>query len=304
MFKNAMLLFVIQLCLMADPLPHISPIDTGYMWEYEYSLMWGGCFHEGGHQYHILDTRRIITVDSMEIVPGIESSDSTIYYLTVNDSGIAAIATDSFGTKIFDTVYIDTTLIALDTVIYTEDTVITKCEIFLQNYKIDAESLSVYDKDAMDTMKATISFEQDSLACYIEQFEYLIGLQYDKREFYYVENAGALYLYDISSFACAVQEYYYNLVSFNGEPVIDTADLFDQIGKNDGLNIKSGSIKKGFSPTLNSNQIHIYDLQGKLVDKTTLQDRPAILKELSPGIYFSVYKNHSNNLISEKMLVR
>lgn len=304
MFKKASLLFLLPLYLFAAPLSNISPIDTGFVWEYEFYYMWGGHFLENGHQYNHMNSRRIITVDSMKILPGNEAPDSTIYFLTVNDSGLAFITTDSSGSTVFDTVFFDTVSSIKDSVIYTEDTVITFCEIFLQNYKTDSDSFSVYSKDAMDTMYSNIFFEPDSLDCYIEQYEQFDGQQYDKREFYFVENCGALYLYNISSFFCAVQEYYYNLVSFNGNPVIDTTDLFDQIGKYATSLVKNDKIKNSTLNIKNINDIQIFNLQGKLLYRDKKYDKNTISKKLPSGSYLLISNGDSNLKIKEKIFIR
>lgn len=302
MFKKAIMVFLVPFIIVASPLPNISPIDTGFVWEYEFSFMWGGHFLDNGHEYTTINTRRIITVDSMKILPGNESSDSTLYYITINDSGTAYITTDSTGSTIFDTLYFDTLSSIKDSVIYTEDTVITFCEIFLKNYKTESESLSVYTKDAMDTMKTNITFNTDTLNCYVEQYEHFDGQQYDKREFYFIENAGGLYLYNISSFFCAVQEYYYNLISFNGNPVIDTTELFDQIGKYSTHIIKSNSTKNyNFSQ---NDKIKIYNTQGKLIYQNDSFNKNHINNNLLPGSYFIIRKSNSGFITKQKYLIK
>ncbi len=285
MLKKALMLFFVPLYIVAAPLENISPIDTGYTWEYEFTYMWGGHFLENGHEYTTMKTRRVITVDSMRILPGSESPDSTIYFLTVYDSGQAYIAIDSSGSTVFDTLYFDTISSIKDSVIYTQDTVITFCEIFLQNYKTDAESLSLYTKGAMDSMKSKIEFDMESLDVYIEQYEQFDGQQYDKREFYFIEDIGATYLYNISSFFCAVQEYYYNLISFNGEPVIDTTNLFDQIGKYQTSLNKYIKIKDSFNGFIKSDYFKIFNAQGKLVYSSKTFNKPIITDKLSKGNY-------------------
>lgn len=293
MLKKATLLFIVPLYILAAPLKNISPIEIGYTWEFDFKYMWGGHFLENGHEYTTMETRRIITVDSLKILSGGEGADSTLYYFSVYDSGIAYIATDSIGEGNFDTLYFDTLSTIKDSVIYTTDTVITFCEIFLKNYKTDEDSLSIYNKDSMDTMKTKIEFCEDSLNCYIEQYEHFDGQQYDKREFYFVENIGAVYLYNISSFFCAVQEYYYNLISFNGFSVIDTTDLFDQIGKYNDTPISKHTSPQFKQNSSKPNLIGIYNIQGKLIRSVEKFHKTEITKKLSAGTYFIVKRNTS-----------
>lgn len=304
MLKKAIMLFLIPLFVEAAPLQNISPIDTGYTWTFDFKYMWGGHFLENGHEYTTMETRRIITVDSMKILSGIESPDSTMYYLTVYDSGTAYITTDSIGEGNFDTTYFDTLSFIKDSVIYTGDTVITFCEIFLQNYKTDSESLSVYAKGSMDTMKAKIEYSSDSLDCYIEQYEHFDGQQYDKREFYFIENIGSIYQYNISSFFCAVQEYNYNLVSFNGDAVIDTSNLFDQIGKNTITPISNTNHNTLVKSINSSKKINIYNIQGKLISSVDRFNNTELLKRLSPGSYFIVENINTESAIKRKFIVR
>lgn len=303
MLKKAILLFLVPLYIFAAPLKNISPIDTGYTWEFDFKYMWGGHFLENGHEYTTMETKRIITVDSVKILPGGEGADSTLYYLSVYDSGIAYIATDSIGEGNFDTLYFDTLSTIKDSVIYTTDTVITFCEIFLKNYNTDAESLSIYNKNSMDTMKAKIEFNEDSLDCYIEQYEHFDGQQYDKREFYFVEKIGAAYLYNISSFFCAVQEYYYNLISFNGSSVIDTTNLFDQIGKYKDTPISKNKNTQFKQNLFKTNFIEIYNIQGKLIRSLNKFNKAEVTKNLSTGNYFIVEKNSTGVINKKKLFV-